>query len=88
MGAFSLPTISSATPWSCLYLMPVAFLNRNAAAKHAFEKTYGRPTFPQFSFSTPCVMISGLIWSVHNWPRSMYTAKEKFENKTQNFVTD
>ena len=41
VGAFSLPTIASATPWSCLYSMPVAFLNRNAAAKHAFEKTRG-----------------------------------------------
>ena len=30
VGAFSLPTISSATPWSCLYLNRGKFLNRNA----------------------------------------------------------
>ena len=46
VGAFTLPTIASAKPCSCLYFMPVAFLNRDAAAKHAFEKLNGRPTFP------------------------------------------
>ena len=61
-----MPTTVSARPWSCLYLMPVAFLNRNAAAKHAFENTYGWPTFPLFSFSTSRVRISWFIWRDHS----------------------
>ena len=58
VGAFSLPTIVSARYCNCIYLMFVAFLSRNATAKHVFEKTNGRPTFPQFSSSTPCVRIA------------------------------
>ena len=34
----SLPTIASAKPCSCPYFVLVAFLNRSAAAKQAFEK--------------------------------------------------
>ncbi len=46
VGAFTLPTVASARPCSCLYFMPVAFLNRDAAARHAFEKPNGRAAFP------------------------------------------
>ena len=47
-----LPTIVSAKPCSCLYFVLVTFLNRNAAAKRAFEKADRQRTPLQFRFSS------------------------------------